>query len=421
MSFLKTLPGVHLIGLGALLAVIVAAVNWTTPEKLISVDIELPEIEAVVADVPQNQILTTAYTIVSGDSLSAIFDQADIAAKVMFDVIANSEHEQLLRAILPGETIEFEQDADGKLMALNYIKSLQLTERFELIDGAFVHQHLVRNPEFRTQFSQGTIESSLFLAGQKAGMSDALTMQLAQLFGWDIDFALDIRKSDSFSLIYQKKVLDGKSIGDGAILAAKFTNNGNTYSATRFTDSDGKTDYYDADGKSMRKAFLRTPVEFARISSHFSIGRKHPILNTIRNHKGTDYAAPRGTPVRAAGDGKVVFAGTKGGYGTTLVIQHGQRYSTLYAHLNAFNKSIKVGKLVKQGQIVAYIGSTGLATGPHLHYEFQVNGVQVNPVTVTLPSAQPIKKSDLADYMAHQANMAGQLENFERFGFAPAE
>jgi len=255
LSFLKTLPGVHLIGLGALLAVIVAAVNWTTPEKLISVDIELPEIEAVVADVPQNQILTTAYTIVSGDSLSAIFDQADIAAKVMFDVIANSEHEQLLRAILPGETIEFEQDADGKLMALNYVKSLQLTERFELIDGAFVHQHLVRNPEFRTQFSQGTIESSLFLAGQKAGMSDALTMQLAQLFGWDIDFALDIRKSDSFSLIYQKKVLDGKSIGDGAILAAKFTNNGNTYSATRFTDSDSKTDYYDADGKSMRQAY----------------------------------------------------------------------------------------------------------------------------------------------------------------------
>ena len=421
MSPLKKLPTKHIIGLLVLVVIIFAAVSWTSPDKPVAVSIELPEIQEAIIEIQQHSPVSSSYVISSGDSLSTIFDQADIGAKVMFNVIADSNHEEILRAIMPGETIEFEQDDEGTLLALNYVKSPQLTERFELVDGTFVYQQLARSPEFRTQFTQGTINSSLFLAGQAAGMSDALTMKLAQLFGWDIDFALDIRKNDTFSLIYQKKILDGESIGDGAILVAKFTNNGTTFSATRFSDSDGNTDYYDADGKSMRKAFLRTPVEFARISSRFSIGRKHPILNTIRNHKGTDYAAPRGTPVRAAGDGKVVFAGKKGGYGTTLVIQHGQRYSTLYAHLNAFNKLIKVGKQVKQGQIVAYVGSTGLATGPHLHYEFQVNGVQVNPETVVLPSAQPVKKSDLEVYLSHHGNMAGQLDNFERFGFAPAE
>ncbi len=418
---LRKLPRFHVISLSVLAAVLVAAVSWKAPKAPVSVDIEVPFLEEVLLDVPLDVPYTSQFEISAGDSLSTIFDNADISAKVLFSVISTAEHENILRSVLPGETIEFEQSSDGTLLALNYIRSRQVTERFALLDGQYVHEHLVRNPEYRTQFAQGTITSSLFLAGQAAGMSDALTMELAQLFGWDIDFALDIRTNDNFSLIYQKKVLDGEVIGDGDILAAKFTNNGKTFSAIRYTDNSGKADFYDAEGKSMRKAFLRTPVEFARISSHFSIGRKHPILNTIRNHKGTDYAAPRGTPIKAAGDGKVVFAGKKGGYGTTLIIQHGQTYSTLYAHLNAFNKLIKVGKTVKQGQIVGYVGSTGLATGPHLHYEFQVNGVQVNPVTVSLPSAQPINSADKEAYLAYSANMIGQIDNFVNSGFSAAE
>ena len=235
----KKLPIKHFIGLIVLGAIIAVAVSWSNPDATIAVNIALPEIEEAIIDTEQDLPTRSSYVISSGDSLSSIFDQADISAKVMFNVIANSDHEKLLRAILPGETIEFEQDSEGTLLALNYIKSPQLTERFELVEGTFVYQQIERSPEFRTQFTQGTIDSSLFLAGQKAGMSDGLTMQLAQLFGWDIDFALDIRKNDTFSLIYQKKILDGEHIGDGAILVAKFTNNGTTFSATRYTDSAG--------------------------------------------------------------------------------------------------------------------------------------------------------------------------------------
>ena len=254
----------------------------------------------------------------------------------------------------------------------------------------------------------------MFLAGTNAGMEQSLIMEVASIFGWDIDFALDIRSNDRFSVLYEEHFLNGEKLRNGPILAAEFTNQGKTFKAVRYTDSKGSSNYFTPEGNSMRKAFLRTPVDFARISSHFNLKRKHPVLNRIRAHKGTDYAAPTGTPIKAAGDGKVTWAGTKGGYGRTVMIQHGQSYKTLYAHMRRYGKGIRSGVRVKQGQIIGYVGSSGLATGPHLHYEFYVNGAVRNPVRVSLPKAKAIPKKELANFKAQTTPIVATLQNYQK-------
>jgi len=268
----------------------------------------------------------------------------------------------------------------------------------------------VRDFDIQTQSAHSIIQDSLFLSGQRAGLSDSIIMQLANIFGWDIDFALDIRSGDRFSVIYEEKYLDGVKVKDGEIIVAEFVNSGKSFRAIRYTDSQNKTDYYSDSGRSMRKPFLRTPVDFARISSRFNLTRKHPILNTIRAHKGVDYAAATGTPIMAAGDGKVIFRGSKGGYGSTIIIQHGSQYSTLYAHMHKYANRTQKGARVKQGQIIGYIGKSGLATGPHLHYEFLVNGVHRNPLTVKLPDAQPLPESELIRFHSKTQTQFAQLD-----------
>jgi murein DD-endopeptidase MepM/ murein hydrolase activator NlpD len=247
------------------------------------------------------------------------------------------------------------------------------------------------------------------MAGQRAGIPNSLTMDLANIFGWDIDFALDIQKGDSFKVMYEELYLEEKMIGTGKILAAEFTNAGKTYKAVRYTDKEGSTNYYTPDGKGMHKAFLRSPIEFARISSHFSLSRKHPVLHIIRAHKGTDYAAARGTPIRATGNGKISFAGRKGGYGNCIVVQHGQGIQTLYGHMNGFAKGMRVGSKVSQGDVIGYVGSTGLASGPHLHYEFHMNGQVRNPVTVPLPKSIGIAQNEMALFTATTGPLLAKL------------
>jgi murein DD-endopeptidase MepM/ murein hydrolase activator NlpD len=245
-------------------------------------------------------------------------------------------------------------------------------------------------------------------------------MELANIFGWDIDFALDLRKNDQFSILYEKQFVDGEEIAAGNILAAEFSNRGKTFRAVRFVDPKGHANYFTPDGNSMRKTFLRTPVDFARISSRFNLKRKHPVLNQIRAHKGVDYAASTGTPIKATGDGKIIFRGWKGGYGRVVIVQHGQRYTTLYAHLSKFNHKRKKGGYVKQGQIIAYVGKSGLATGPHLHYEFRVNGVHRNPLTVPLPHAKPITKQYLAEFSKQTQPLISQLDQIKTVRLAQA-
>ena len=349
-------------------------------------------------------------TVESGDSLARIFTKQGIPPRQLHDIVATGDIAKKLTRIYPGQKLRMRTTAEDGLLELLYeidaLNQVQVTRT----ESGYDAQLIARVPERRSVRAAGSIENSLFVAAQQAKLPENITMELAGIFGWDIDFALDIRQGDQFALLYEELYLDGERIGTGDILAAEFTNNGKIYQAVRYTDQQGRTDYYSPDGHSMRKTFLRSPVAFSRISSRFSTGRKHPILNRIRAHKGVDYAAARGTPVKATGNGKIVLRGKKGGYGKTVVIKHGSNYSTLYAHLNSYARGLRNGSRVQQGKIIGYVGSTGLATGPHLHYEFLVNGVHRNPLTVKLPDAAPLPRKYRQDFKLATENLLAQLE-----------
>lgn len=360
--------------------------------------------------VAETDPLAKSVVVANGDTLSTVFAKVGLSPAVMHAVLASSPDAKQLSRLKIGQTLEFQLTEQGELASLrSKLNSLE-TLALEQTPKGYVFKKEQVKPEVSTVYARGEIDSSLFLAAKRAGLSHNLTMDLANVFGYDIDFALDIRKGDSFEVIYEEKTVEGQRVGTGNILAARFTNRGKTYSAVRYTSKDGTTSYYNADGTSMRKAFIRTPVDFARISSRFSNGRKHPILNKIRAHKGVDYAAPHGTPIKSAGDGKVLLAGRKGGYGNTVIIQHGQRYRTLYAHMQGFAKGVRNGSTVKQGQIIGYIGTTGLSTGLHLHYEFQVDGVHVDPLGLKLPMADPIAKSEMPRFMQQSQPLMARMD-----------
>jgi murein DD-endopeptidase MepM/ murein hydrolase activator NlpD len=346
-----------------------------------------------------------------GDNLSAIFARLDISPQLLYDILSLGNEADSLKHIRPGQLIKLKLAEQSQLLELIYdmdpTRSLRVWQ--EGVNG-FKSALIERPIEHRRNHATGVISSSLFESGQQAGLSDKLTMELAGIFGWDIDFALDIREGDRFSVIYDDQYVDGKWLRHGDILAAEFVNNGTTYRAVRYTDSNGQSDYYSPNGKSMRKAFLRTPVEFSRISSYFTTARFHPILNRIRAHKGVDYAAPIGTPVKATGDGKVIFVGRRGGYGNAIELQHGARYSTLYGHLSRFARGLRAGNRVHQGQVIGYVGMTGLATGPHLHYEFRIDGVHRNPLKVQFPDAAPIAAKYAQDFAATSRRLLAQLD-----------
>ncbi len=345
----------------------------------------------------------------SGEALAHIFKRHHLKPRELHDIMRLGKTTASLKKVRPGDIFKFKIDEQGQLQTLVYqlspLKSLHIQRR----QDGFVAAMQTRNIETRTSYAIGQINSSLFEAGKDAGLSDTLIMKMVNIFGWDIDFALDIRKGDQFAIIYEEQFLDGKKINDGAILAAEFINQGRSYRALRFTDANNHSDYYTPEGLSMRKAFLRTPVDFRRISSRFG-KRHHPVLNKMRLHKGVDYAAKPGTPIKASGDGKIIFRGRKGGYGRTVIIQHGGRYSTLYAHMSRFKKGMVAGKRVRQGQIIGYVGQSGRATGPHLHYEFRVNGVHRNPLTIRLPNAAPIKKQYKDNFARTASALLAQLD-----------
>lgn len=359
------------------------------------------------------QAETIRIEVEPGDTLSHVFDRAKILPTTLFRMLnSDKELERRLVRLQPGNVFEF-QRLDGQILSFTLHSSRIEGIQVNLNDDATVAdwEAFTNEPTRMTRWASGTIDDSLFLAARDAGLSDTMTMNLAQLFGWDVDFALDIRQGDEFTVIYEELYVDGEYFGEGRILAASFVNQGNEFHAIRYTDQRGVTEYYDAEGRSVRKAFLRTPLEFARISSHFNPNRRHPILNTIRAHRGTDYAAPTGTPIRAAGDGRVFEARYNGGYGNVVVLQHGQGIRTLYAHMSRFGNGVRSGVNVRQGQIIGYVGTTGASTGPHLHYEFLVNGVHVNPVTVRLPDAQPVHSESREDYRQYAQTMMTHLQS----------
>lgn len=360
------------------------------------------------------------HRIRSGDNLATIFPKLGLGANLLHRIVNSSKTAAELARIKPGETLLAALDTEGKLQELilkhSAVRSLKI-----LADGeSFKAQVVERELEPRITHTAGTVENSLFISAQKTGLSDRLIMELANIFGWDIDFALEIRTGDSFSVVYQENFLDGEKYKDGPILAAEFVNRGRIVRAVRYVDETGRADYFTPDGKSVRKAFLRSPVDFRRISSRFQKSRWHPVLGKKRPHRGVDYAASIGTPIRASGDGKIVHRARKGGYGKAVIIEHGGGITSLYGHLSRYASKQRRGTRVRQGQVIGYVGKTGLASGPHLHYEFRINGIHRNPLTVQLPAADPIAKKYRTDFTQKAMPLLARLDALSKTMLADA-
>jgi len=414
-------------GIGGVMAIALTAAlvqgftteNLTSEPQFVELSPNAPEpllldIEAEAEPIDLNPFdgLTRQVTTVrSGDSLSLIFDRVGFTPRQLYEVVSQSEHGEKLGRLYPGKELTFYSNDVGELVHLEYRLSPLEAYRIDKTETGYRSEFEVRNPESYAVVKGGDIQSSFYLAGLDAGLSDNLIMQLAGIFGWDIDFALEIRGGDTFSVVYEDQYLDGVAIGQGNILAAEFVNQGRIYRAIRHTDEEGRSAYYTPAGESMRKAFLRTPLDVFWISSHFNPNRKHPILDVTRPHEGTDYAANSGSPIRATGDGKVASARYSPSYGNVVEIQHGQSYRTLYAHMKGFASGIRAGASVQQGQIIGYVGSTGLAQGPHLHYEFHVNGAVRNPVTVDLPNGAPLTSDEFSRFKLASADLIKLLDN----------
>lgn len=335
-----------------------------------------------------------------GQTLSDIFQDQGLSLADLHQVVQATADPTPLRMIRPGDEFDFLVGPGGVLKGFRFDKDETTRTVVRFADAKPVVTTQQRELVQREHVVHGVIDGSLFGAASKAGMSDAMVVKLADVFKYDIDFIKDIRRGDSFTVIYNDVYRDGRYLHDGDIVAAEFINQGKRYTAYRFKQADGNIGWFSEDGRPLRKALLRTPVTFTRISSRFSLARFHPILGYTRAHKGVDYAAPKGTPIHAAGDGTIVYRGWERGYGNFVLIKHNATYSTAYGHMSRFAGGERVGTHVRQGEVIGYVGMTGLATGPHLHYEVRIDGHQVNPLTVTMPKPQPLPATQLAKFEA---------------------
>jgi murein DD-endopeptidase MepM/ murein hydrolase activator NlpD len=375
-----------------------------------------PEIEP--EPVLEDVTLWQNIEVKSGDSISAIFSKVGLSNQDLFRVLNSSEEAKVLNRVYPGYQLDFLIPNEGKLEQLRLLKSPLEGFLFTLNNNNYDVESILNFPQLRPAFKVGTIADSLFMAGQREQIPASTIMEMANIFGGVIDFILDPRTGDDFSILYEEKYLDGEFIGHGDILATQYTNQGKTFTAVRYIDDEGEVGYYNADGESMRKAFLRSPLDVFRISSNFNPNRRHPILNTIRAHKGTDYAAPRGTPIRATSDGQVTRASRYGSFGNLVIVKHAGGFETKYAHLSKYANGIKKGKRVRQGDIIGYVGSTGGATGPHLHYEFLMGGVHQNPRTIIdkLPKAESIDPAEMDHFRTQTASLLKRFSDMNSTG-----
>nr|VFK18581.1 MAG: Murein DD-endopeptidase MepM and murein hydrolase activator NlpD, contain LysM domain [Candidatus Kentron sp. LPFa] len=356
-------------------------------------------------------------TVRAGDNLSTIFQRFGLPQSQLHAIMNAGKDTRRFRNLRPGQTLEFDLAEDGAIRRILYRSNDETALEVASRKGGagYLAKTIIEDLERRITLSSGIIDRSpLFIAGQRAGLSDKTIMEMVGIFAWDVDFALDVRPGDRFSVIYEQLYKDGEKIRNGKILAAEFVNRGKTFRALRYKNDKGEANYYTPSGRGMRKAFLRTPVEFSRISSRFQLRRMHPVLNKIRSHRGVDYAAPRGTPVKATARGKVTVVGRKGGLGKAIFIQHQGKYTTVYGHLHKYARGIKRGKTVRQGQVIGYVGSTGLATGPHLHYEFRIRGVHKDPLKVKLPQSLPIEARYRPDFRRKTKNLIAKLDLLSR-------
>lgn len=416
LMFARDFPRRNMVIVITLSGLILLGFSFPTEEKstITAVSESIPiavESKPAEVDNQNTKLQWRTEKVGNGDNLSTLYQRANFSAVDVYQ-ISSSPKGKLLSNLYPGESLRFGTDESDELREVHYAKSLLETHIFTRQGTRYTVEKRLREPEILLAYREGVIQDSLYLSGKRANLPDKLIMEMANIFGWDIDFVFDIRPGDSFSLLYEDRFIDGEKLSAGKIIAASFTNRKKTLNAVRYTDSNGTSDYFTPKGLSMRKTFLRTPLDIFRISSGFNLRRKHPIHKKIMAHRGVDYAAPRGTPVYAAGAGKVIEAGYSKANGNYVFLQHGQTYVTKYLHLN--KKKVRKGQTVKQKQLIGTVGSTGYSTGPHLHYEFLVNGVHRNPRTVKLPQAKPILNSEKAAFQAAITPILVELAQYQQ-------
>ncbi|MEL7023914.1 MAG: peptidoglycan DD-metalloendopeptidase family protein [Pseudomonadota bacterium] len=360
-------------------------------------------------------------TIDRGDTLDGLFRRNELSVGDLMTIVGLEQAKEPLRMLKPGDELTVTHD-NGRVLALS--RDLGIEQSLQIArdeEGTFSAELVDRPVEIRQAIRHGVIETSLFESAMAGGLSDRVVMNVAGIFAWDIDFVYDIRGGDEYYVIYEELWQDGEKVADGEIVAAEFINRGESFKALRYVSPEGRSDYFNPDGRSVRKAFLRAPVDFSRISSQFNPNRLHPVLKTVRPHRGVDYAAPVGTEIKAAGDGKITFRGQQRGYGNVVILEHGGNITTLYGHLKGFRRGQRVGQRVRQGQVIGYLGATGMVTGPHLHYEYRLNGVHRNPRTVALPQADPIDPSYREDFERVSAPILAELERYKNTQLASTD
>ena len=341
------------------------------------------------------------HIVKEGENLSLIFEKYQVSLNNTYKIFRKDKSDAV-KNILPNDRLEFIFLGE-ELQEIHIHKGSLLSYQIEVFPQILI-KRIDKKPVLLNSFKTGVIESSFYLAGLKNDIPESVIMDLAYIFGWDIDFVFDIRVGDRFKILYETPFVDGQQIENGSILFAEFYNQNNRYTAIRYKGKNKKWEYFNEFGGSLEKAFLRAPLDFAYVSSHFNPNRRHPILNTIRAHNGVDYAAKRGTPIRATGEGIIQSVGWKSGYGRTIVIRHGGEITTLYAHLEKYHPSISKGLKISQGQTIGYVGDSGLATAPHLHYEFRIGEKRTDPLKVALPSASPLAQSKMNQFQASRNN-----------------
>ena len=403
---LVIISSIPLFGVVAAFAIVPDTPLEDIPVQKIVLDLPLPEI-------PQtndaNMILWQQERIQRNDSVASLLSRLKINSEDKSNFLHDARNIKTMRRLVPGKTIHAQTTATGELLTLRYLPGGNEQLLVEKTNGTFKENKSPINIEKQVRMKSGVIRSSLFAATDGANVPDSVAIQIAEIFASDIDFHRDLRKKDRFKVVYESRYSNGESTGAGRVLAVEFINKGKTYQAVYFEANDKERGYYTPDGKNLRRAFLRSPLKFSRISSGFTRSRYHPVLKKWRAHKGVDYAARRGTPVRATAKGTVATKTRQRGYGKLIILKHRGRYSTAYAHLSAFAKGLRKGKRVNQGDIIGYVGSTGLATGPHLHYEFRINGVQRDPRRVVMPAAIPLSAKNVPAFNENTKPLMARL------------
>ena len=411
LRWFVTLSSLPLLGVVTAFGIMPQTDAVSLAQKTVIEDIALP----TSSEAPAAAVVTTFWRnerVQRGDTVAELLRRLNVEDPAASDYLRKSKAAEGLRQLAVGKEVQAETDANGMLLALRYPGNDANQVVVEKSGDSFKTSTLPALTEKRVQIRTGEIKTNLFAATDEVGLPDPAANQLADIFGGDVDFHRDLRKGDKFTVIYEMNYVNGEPVRTGRVLSAEFINHGHAFRAAYFQTTEYSGDYYSPEGKSMHKAFLRSPIEFSRVSSGFSKSRFHPLLNKWRSHKGVDYAAPMGTKVKVTSDGVVSFVGKQGGYGNVVMVDHQGHFTTVYGHLSRFAGGIRKGQRLVQGQLIGYVGMTGLASGPHLHYEFRMNGIQRDPLKVALPDGKPIKEEQRTAFMEKTSDLFGQLDTF---------